>query len=158
MKKIHITLIILSTLFYFGCEEKNISCTDLTKKEVYHDIVKGTITLYYDEDELFTGKCMTWGSLVGYEDMETSIKDGYRWGVQKCWYSYSQNKLKFERNFGKGILHGDFIEWWENGQIKEKGEYVGGRKKIYDSQCFDVDGNDIMCEELKEEIDKIIKK
>ena len=138
-------LLILIVPFYFSCGKKIGSCADLTSKEIYSEHIKDTITIYYYEDKLFTGKCKSWGSIYGVQDAEYSYKNGYRWGTQKIWHPKFSDVLQYKINFRKGVHHGNFTEWWENGQIKEKGKFIEGEKDINNSQCFDIDGTQISC-------------
>jgi antitoxin component YwqK of YwqJK toxin-antitoxin module len=56
------------------------------------------------------------------------LKDQIKPYSGKCYIYYSKSKvLKEEMNFKKGILDGEHISYFQNGQIKRKGSYNNGQ-------------------------------
>lgn len=66
--------------------------------------------------------------ITGYttEYIEANFKNGY--GIGK-WEYYKENKLTFVVNFTEGYMNGSFQEYYSSGDIKERGQYLKGKKQ-----------------------------
>jgi antitoxin component YwqK of YwqJK toxin-antitoxin module len=114
-------------------------------KRVPNDSLVYDDGLMWLDDEPFTG--------IGYSlnangdvDGEIEYRDGLEWGLLRTWYLPG---LPFqESHLFMGTKHGKAREWYNNGQLKEEGDYELGfalRKKRWDA-----DGYLIESYELKE--------
>ncbi len=76
-----------------------------------------------------------WIYETGDEKEIGSYESGKREGL---WKHYTDGTLNFEGNYIEGNPNGDFVYFWPNEKVKEKGKYIMGKKEgdwhIYDSE------------------------
>ncbi|MGC1522887.1 MAG: hypothetical protein WA803_15210 [Steroidobacteraceae bacterium] len=70
----------------------------------------------------------------------TEHLDGVPDGVSR---SFSMTgKLRQECHFLEGKLHGEYKSWWDNGKVKERGQYASGIR-VGRYEWFDRDGTEV---------------
>lgn len=104
------------------------------QKNVYFDKLENINDVYYLNGKPFTGR-----SLVVYDTLKTKKieiywKDGLMDGTKTTFYKKS--KVKQIMNFEKGKRQGEYVNYYENGKVKERGFYkddflVGTMESFY---------------------------
>jgi len=114
----------------------------LLREETYHDGLKDGLSTEYDE----TGKVTEEGEYVnGNEDGpwfeqigDTYIRGTYRDGLRTgMWYNFyldtkegkTDSTCFFKGSFLEDNPDGKHIYYWENGKVKDEGNYVNGKKE-----------------------------
>ena len=130
----------------------------LREENFYRGLSDGLLT-EYDED----GGIITKGEFIeGYEEgpwiyemgdhrEEGSYSDGYKSGIWK--YFYNDGTLSFEGEFIDDLPNGKHTFYWDNGNIKDIGNYVMGIKEG-DWKKNDYDGNMLIIIRFRNGIEK----
>ncbi|MAD11452.1 MAG: hypothetical protein CMC04_01855 [Flavobacteriaceae bacterium] len=98
-------------------------------KDVSMDDLVQRDGLYYEKnsDVPFTGNILWYA----YKDkniitIKVSYKDGKREGEYLEYYENGQ--LRFKRNYKDGKLEGEYLIYYESGQLKKKNNYKNGKR------------------------------
>ena len=100
---------------------KNMLRVDYDDVDTKH-YVKKKIMCYKSTGEPITG-------IVCLDEHEETLKNGIRHGVFRNWWSKNinpNNQLKCENNWKEGKLHGEYKEWYTNGQLIRKQNWENG--------------------------------
>jgi antitoxin component YwqK of YwqJK toxin-antitoxin module len=94
------------------------------------------VQLWHEVDGIFHGSLKTWSG-DGVLIYETNFEHGKQHGEARVWNEHGV--LIRVCHFENGELHGHYWSSWENGKIKEEGEYQHG-KRVTPYTWYDQEG------------------
>jgi TonB family protein len=119
-----------------------------TYRTIRPDFREGTFNWFYEDgskqqsceykDNLLHGPYLEWhknGQIQTRQNFSKGLPDG----PYKKWDK--KGLLKFDAQFEKGERHGNFITYYDNGQMTRKDLYDHGR--LVEGQCFSPDGDSV---------------
>ena len=112
----------------------------------YHQTLNLLEAVYYVETELLATnqdagyeRFYFLSGEIRLEQYFKSFKDRILEGTKKVWRQ--DGGLSQERSYLNGKLHGPYISYWENGQLKRKDLYKKG--KLKEKNVWDMQGNPV---------------
>lgn len=123
----------------------------------------GLMRSWYENGQLLYKAYQKYGKLDGKEkwwyengqlNAENNYKDGKIRGQAKVWHENGKlhNVINYKVGENNGYAYKDGkVKWWyDNGQLSSETNYKDGLK--VSAKCWDEDGNEIECSELKQRL------
>lgn len=135
-------IIAISIVLFFSCQSKNNNTNGLTQlanntelqKVLKQELVlKPNIGLVYYNNEPFTG--ISYANYSnGKKAEQTSYLKGLKHGNFKKWYQ--DGTLSFKSLYQKGVVNGNSKSWWKDGKIRSESNHLLGKVNGVQKQWY----------------------